>query len=234
MASDAAPAASDDLDDRRPVPRDDLLHRGRGRDRPAGPARVVARRLGADGERSRCSGSRATGGSTSPQDRSVTLTDDGPARRDGDRPPSPRRSSAGSSTCSRSTGRRPTSRRTGSPSRSPTSSIDRLDRSMGSPATCPHGNPIPGRAPGYGDAGRARGRSSPASSRASPADLRGRRARGAHAAHDARGPRDRRGHRGRGPSTTAGGDALTVRCGSRSFELPIEAARWIWVESPAS
>lgn len=28
--------------------------------------------------------------------------------------------------------------------------IDRLDRALGQPATCPHGNAIPGRAPGYG------------------------------------------------------------------------------------
>ncbi len=28
--------------------------------------------------------------------------------------------------------------------------IDRLDRSMGTPTTCPHGNPIPGRVPSYG------------------------------------------------------------------------------------
>ena len=29
--------------------------------------------------------------------------------------------------------------------------IDRIDQSMGTPATCPHGNAIPGREPGYGE-----------------------------------------------------------------------------------
>ena len=29
--------------------------------------------------------------------------------------------------------------------------LARLDQMMGEPATCPHGNPIPGRQPGYGD-----------------------------------------------------------------------------------
>ena len=28
--------------------------------------------------------------------------------------------------------------------------IDRLDETLGAPLTCPHGNPIPGRSPGYG------------------------------------------------------------------------------------
>ena len=64
--------------------------------------------------------------------------------------------------------------------------IDRLDRSMGQPTTCPHGNPIPGRDAGLRQARRARAPRA-RRDRVDPAHLRGRRARGAHAA-DARSP----------------------------------------------
>ena len=62
--------------------------------------------------------------------------------------------------------------------------IDRLDTSMGSPATCPHGNPIPGRTARLRSARRARGPRA-RHVRAGATHLRGRRARGARAAHHA-------------------------------------------------
>ena len=78
------------LDDRRPVPRVHLLHRRRGRDGPAGPARVVARRLGADGERRVAAARprRVDRRRPGPQRHAHRR---GPARGDGDRPSSPRR-----------------------------------------------------------------------------------------------------------------------------------------------
>lgn len=111
--------------------------------------------------------------------------------------------------------------------------VDRLDRSMGLPATCPHGNPIPGRAPGYGTL--------VALADLDPGVVAAIRRISEVAEHEARTLLTTLANHGIAEgtevevtSTTAGGDALTVRCGSRSFELPIEAARWIWVESPAS
>jgi DtxR family Mn-dependent transcriptional regulator len=105
--------------------------------------------------------------------------------------------------------------------------VDRLDRSMGSPATCPHGNPIPGRAPGYGplvalhDVGTG-------------VPTRVRRISEV-AEHEARPLLTLLADHGIAEGTEVevvarSGDAVEVRSGARSFALPASAARWIWVE----
>ena len=59
-------------------------------------------------------------------------------------------SSAGSPTCSDSTGRRLTSQADRLSSAISDAVVDQIDTSMGLPATCPHGNVIPGRDIPYG------------------------------------------------------------------------------------
>jgi DtxR family transcriptional regulator, Mn-dependent transcriptional regulator len=108
--------------------------------------------------------------------------------------------------------------------------VDRLDRSMGLPSTCPHGNPIPGRAPSYGElvalADLDRGVVAPIRRISEVAE------------HEARTLLTTLADYGIEEGTevevmerTVGGDALLVRCGERRFELPVAAASWIWVET---
>lgn len=109
--------------------------------------------------------------------------------------------------------------------------VDRLDRSMGLPATCPHGNPVPGRAPSYGEL-------------IALADLdvgvtAAIRRISEVAEHEARTLLTTLASNGIEEGTevevtarATTGDSLSVRCGAHRFELPTQAARWIWVESP--
>ncbi|HEY8080554.1 MAG TPA: metal-dependent transcriptional regulator [Acidimicrobiales bacterium] len=107
--------------------------------------------------------------------------------------------------------------------------IERLDRSMGSPTTCPHGNAIPGRTPGYGilvaladlEAG---------------APARVRRVSEV-AEHEARALLTTLADHGIAEGTlveVVADDAeptlLTVRSDARTFTITLAAARWIWVE----
>lgn len=106
--------------------------------------------------------------------------------------------------------------------------IDRLDQSLGAPSTCPHGNPIPGRLPSYGDL-------------SSLGDL----GAGVHARvrrisevaeHEARALLTLLSDHGIAEGTDVevldpAGDPLQVRSGERIFALPRSAARWIWVET---
>ena len=107
--------------------------------------------------------------------------------------------------------------------------IDRLDHSMGSPVTCPHGNAIPGRLPGYGELVALR-------------DL------GAGVVAQVRRISEVAEHEARALLTTLAehgiaegsdvevvandGTTLTVRSTGREFALPVMAASWIWVERP--
>jgi DtxR family Mn-dependent transcriptional regulator len=108
--------------------------------------------------------------------------------------------------------------------------IDRLDRSMGSPATCPHGNPIPGRAPAYGDLVAL-------ATLAPGVPARVRRISEV-AEHEARALLTLLSDQGiaEGSEVTvvgaAGPDVLTVENGGERFALPVSAAEWIWVERP--
>ncbi len=105
--------------------------------------------------------------------------------------------------------------------------IDRLDRSLGAPTTCPHGNPIPGRRASYGTL-------------ASLAELHvGVHARVRRisevAEHEARALLTLLSDHGIAEGTDVevlepAGDPLRVRSGGRVFALPRSAARWIWVE----
>jgi DtxR family Mn-dependent transcriptional regulator len=109
--------------------------------------------------------------------------------------------------------------------------IGRLDRSMGSPATCPHGNPIPGRAPGYGEL-------------VSLADLdegvvASVRRISEVAEHEARALLTTLAEHGIAEGTkvtVTGADDATVcvQSDGEPFRLPAAAARWIWVEAPAT
>jgi DtxR family transcriptional regulator, Mn-dependent transcriptional regulator len=109
--------------------------------------------------------------------------------------------------------------------------IERLDRSMGSPSTCPHGNPIPGRRPAYGDlvALSELGMGVPA---------RVRRVSEV-AEHEARTLLTMLAEHGIAEGTEVelvapdAGDSLTVRVDGAPFTLPRAAASWIWVDRPA-
>jgi DtxR family Mn-dependent transcriptional regulator len=109
--------------------------------------------------------------------------------------------------------------------------VDRLDRSMGLPATCPHGNPIPGRPPSYGKlvalADLDVGVVAPIRRISEVAEHEARTLLTTLASHGIA-----EGTEVEVTGTSTAGDALSVRCGSRNFELPTQAARWIWVESP--
>jgi DtxR family Mn-dependent transcriptional regulator len=110
--------------------------------------------------------------------------------------------------------------------------IDRLDLSMGSPTTCPHGNPIPGRTPTYGDL-------------IALADLApGVRARVRRisevAEHEARALLTTLADHGIAEGTEVEvvaadeePDALCVLNDGRSFSVSLAAAQWIWVEGGA-
>jgi DtxR family transcriptional regulator, Mn-dependent transcriptional regulator len=111
--------------------------------------------------------------------------------------------------------------------------VDRLDRSMGKPATCPHGNPIPGRAPGYGElialADLDRGVVAAIRRISEVAEHEARTLLTTLADHGIE-----EGTEIEVTGTATGGDDLLVRCGQQSFELPMTAARWIWVELSAA
>jgi DtxR family transcriptional regulator, Mn-dependent transcriptional regulator len=107
--------------------------------------------------------------------------------------------------------------------------VDRLDRSMGLPATCPHGNPIPGRAPTYGKL--------VALADLGPGVVAPIRRISEVAEHEARALlttlADHGIEEGTEVEVTAGaadGASLSVRVGDATFELPTPAAHWIWVE----
>jgi len=107
--------------------------------------------------------------------------------------------------------------------------IERLDSSMGRPATCPHGNAIPGRTPAYsglvalcdlepGTPGRVR-RISEIAEHEARAFLRTLAEHGIA-----------EGSVVEVSSIDAGPSSLRVRCGGESLVLGADAARWIWVE----
>lgn len=109
--------------------------------------------------------------------------------------------------------------------------VDRLDRSMGLPSTCPHGNPIPGRAPTYGDllalAELERNVVAPIRRISEVAEHEARTLLTTLADHGIEEGTEVE-VTGRSHDDTV----LQVRCGTQRFELPIAAARWIWVEVP--
>jgi Iron dependent repressor, metal binding and dimerisation domain/FeoA domain len=111
--------------------------------------------------------------------------------------------------------------------------VDRLDRSMGLPATCPHGNPIPGRAPTYGElialAALAPGVVAPIRRISEVAEHEARTLLTTLADHGIEEGTEVE-VTGVGPDRAS----LSVRCGARTFELPLAAAQWIWVEPPPS
>ncbi len=111
--------------------------------------------------------------------------------------------------------------------------IDRIDESMGLPATCPHGNVIPGRVAPYGDL-------------VALADLEPRtpgtiRRISEIAEHEARQLLTMLGEHGIAEASEVsvsdaelGPGEIAVRVGGESLVLPIEAARLIWVEAARS
>jgi DtxR family Mn-dependent transcriptional regulator len=108
--------------------------------------------------------------------------------------------------------------------------IDRLDRSMGEPATCPHGNPIPGRRPGYGALVSLRDLRPGVSSKV--------RRISEVAEHEARTLLTMLADHGIAEGTevtvTATDDAnVSIQGSDDAFELPLGAAGWIWVEVPS-
>jgi DtxR family Mn-dependent transcriptional regulator len=110
--------------------------------------------------------------------------------------------------------------------------VDRLDRSMGLPTTCPHGNPIPGRAPGYGElvalASLQPGVAAPIRRISEVAEHEARALLTTLADH---GIEEGSVVEVLGAPTA---DTLSVRCADDRFELPTPAAGWIWVELPTS
>jgi len=107
--------------------------------------------------------------------------------------------------------------------------VDRLDASMGWPVTCPHGNAIPGRVPGYGEL--------VALVELHPGAAAPIRRISEVAEHEARALLTTLADHGIAEGTeveVVGADAttLSVRCGGDPFALPAESARWIWVEPP--
>jgi DtxR family transcriptional regulator, Mn-dependent transcriptional regulator len=106
--------------------------------------------------------------------------------------------------------------------------IDELDRSLGLPATCPHGNPIPGRAPTYGEL---------VSLATLEAGVLARVRRISEVAeHESRALLTLLGEHGicEGSTVEVIGpphdDAVSLRSGDRTFSLPVSATRWMWVE----
>ncbi len=106
--------------------------------------------------------------------------------------------------------------------------IDELDRSLGSPATCPHGNPIPGRDPAYG--------ALEALSSLDPGvEARVRRISEV-AEHEARALLTMLAEHGIAEGAivevlgASGDEVVTLRSGARTFTLPLGTSKWIWVE----
>jgi DtxR family transcriptional regulator, Mn-dependent transcriptional regulator len=107
--------------------------------------------------------------------------------------------------------------------------IDRLDRSMDSPSTCPHGNPIPGRLPGYGTLIALADLETGAPARV--------RRISEVAEHEARALLTMLAGHGIAEGTeleVVDADAdpgeLCVSNNGRTFRLALESAKWIWVE----
>jgi DtxR family Mn-dependent transcriptional regulator len=106
--------------------------------------------------------------------------------------------------------------------------IDELDRSLGSPATCPHGNPIPGRSPTYGEL---------VSLASLEPHVPGRVRRISEVAeHEARALLTMLSEHGiaEGSVVEVDGpprdDAVPLSSATKTFSLPVAATRWIWVE----
>ena len=106
--------------------------------------------------------------------------------------------------------------------------IDELDRSLGSPATCPHGNPIPGRSPTYGEL---------VSLASLEPHVPGRVRRISEVAeHEARALLTMLSEHGiaEGSVVEVAGpprdDAVPLSTATKTFSLPVSATRWIWVE----
>lgn len=109
--------------------------------------------------------------------------------------------------------------------------VDRLDASMGSPVTCPHGNPIPGRVPGYGKL--------VALSDLLPGIPARVRRISEVAEHEARPLLTTLADHGIAEGTEVeiacvDATTLSVRSGGASFALPTASARWIWVDQPTA
>jgi DtxR family Mn-dependent transcriptional regulator len=106
--------------------------------------------------------------------------------------------------------------------------IDELDRSLGAPATCPHGNPIPGRVPTYGAL---------VSLSTLEPGVRARVRRISEVAeHEARALLTVLSEHGIAEGTIVEvaepprDDAAVLRSADRTFSLPVPATKWIWVE----
>ncbi len=108
--------------------------------------------------------------------------------------------------------------------------VEQIDSSMGAPRTCPHGNPIPGRKPTYGTL-------VPLVSVPDAISVTVRRISEV-AEHEARPLLKRLSAVGIKEGSDVvivarGGDeeALTIVVDGTSSALPVEAARWIWVDA---
>jgi DtxR family Mn-dependent transcriptional regulator len=106
--------------------------------------------------------------------------------------------------------------------------IDELDRSLGSPATCPHGNPIPGRVPTYGELTSLANLEPGVAARV--------RRISEVAEHEARALLTMLSEYGIAEGSEvevleAPSDGqVSVRGGTRTFVMPVASTRWIWVE----
>ena len=106
--------------------------------------------------------------------------------------------------------------------------IDRLDRAMGAPTTCPHGNVIPGRTPGYG-------RLSPLGSLPRGTVARVRRISEV-AEHEARALLTLLAEHAISEGTEVevledGPDQIELRSDGRQFVLPRHLSGFVWVET---
>ena len=163
------------------------------------------------------------------QDRSVTLTEEGHARGDARSCAGTACSSAGWSTCSRSTGRPPTSRPTGSRSRSPTWSSTASTGRWARPRRARTATRSRVALPGYGEL--------VALATSSAGVRREVRRISEVAEHEARTLLTTLAEHGIAEGTEVEvedeaptDEGLLVRTGGRAFRLPAAAAQWIWVE----
>lgn len=111
--------------------------------------------------------------------------------------------------------------------------VDRIDRSMGLPATCPHGNVIPGRAAPYGElvalADLGRGTTAVVRRISEVAEHEAPTLLTTLASH-----RISEGTTVAVESVAEDGEAMTVRVGEGTFELARAAAGSVWVERATS
>ena len=108
--------------------------------------------------------------------------------------------------------------------------VEQIDSSMGEPHTCPHGNPIPGRLPDYGTL-------VPLVTVPDQTSVTVRRISEV-AEHEARPLLKRLSAVGikEGSdvaivSRNGANESFTIVVNGMSSELPVEAARWIWVDA---